>query len=167
MKALPVLAALAVLGAVPAYAQSDFDWRFRTSPGHSHLVYGPEGSDVGDLWFRCRDASNRITIAFNVEQRIGVELRGTTYFDEAGRPAPWPTRVTVASGQHRAALSGQAHHDDAREASFVTADFPMGGPVLSAFARSGQFTASAFGETTDTPRAPPELVSQFIEACRP
>jgi hypothetical protein len=167
MKALPLLAALAVLSAVPAQAQEDFQWRFRTSPGHSHLVYGPEGSDVGDLWFRCRDASNRIAIAFNVERRIGVELRGTTYHDEAGRPAPWPVRVTVVSGQHRAALSGQAHHDEARQASFVTADFPMGGPVLSAFSRSGRFAASAFGETTDTPPASPELVSQFIQACQP
>ncbi|MFC3077128.1 hypothetical protein ACFODL_03390 [Phenylobacterium terrae] len=166
MKALPFLAALAVLGAFPAQAQ-DLDWRFRTSPGHSHLVYGPEGSDVGDLWFRCRDASSRIVVAFNVERRIGVELRGTTYYDEAGRPAPWPVRVTVASGQHRAALSGQAHHDEAREASFITADFPMGGPVLSAFGRSGEFSASAFGETTSTPRAPAELVRQFLEACQP
>jgi hypothetical protein len=166
MKTPLVLAALAVLGALPAQAQ-DLQWRFRTSPGHSHLVYGPEGSDVGDLWFRCRDASNRIVVAFNVERRIGVELRGTTYHDEAGRPAPWPVRVTVASGQHRAALSGQAHHDEAREASFITADFPMGGPVLSQFERSGEFAATAFGETTDTPRAPAELVGRFLEACRP
>lgn len=167
MKAFSVLAALALLSAVPAHAQDGFEWRFRTSPGHSHLVYGAEGSDVGDLWFRCRDASNRITVAFNVERQIGVELRGATYFDEAGRPAPWPVRVTVVSGQHRAALSGQAHHDEARTASFITADFPMGGPVLSAFGRSGEFAASAYGETTDTPRAPAELVRQFLEACQP
>lgn len=167
MKAFSVLAALALLSAVPAHAQDGFEWRFRTSPGHSHLVYGAEGSDVGDLWFRCRDASNRITVAFNVERQIGVELRGATYFDETGRPAPWPVRVTVVSGQHRAALSGQAHHDEARTASFITADFPMGGPVLSAFGRSGEFAASAYGETTDTPRAPAELVRQFLEACQP
>lgn len=168
MKALTVLAALAVFSAVPAaHAQDDLQWRFRTSPGHSHLVYGPDGSDVGDLWFRCRDASGRISVAFNVEQRLGVELRGTTWYDEAGRPAPWPVRVTVASGEHRAALSGQAHHDEARQASFVTADFPMGGPVLRNFTRSGRFEASAFGETASTPVAPPELVARFIEACEP
>jgi hypothetical protein len=166
MKATVPLACLALLAAAPATAQ-DLQWRYRQTAGHSHLVYGVEGSDVGDLWFRCREASGRITIAFNVERRIGVELRGTTYYDEAGRPAPWPARVTVASGRHRAAISGEAHHDDAREASFITAAFPMGGPVLSEFGRTGALTAGAFGETTDTPPAPPALVRQFLDACQP
>src|SRR5688500_13637405 len=98
MRSSALLLALAVLAAAPASAQ-DMQWRYRQSPGHSHLVYGVEGADVGDLWFRCREASGQITLAFNVERRIGVELRGTTHYDQAGRPAPWPVRVTVASGR--------------------------------------------------------------------
>ncbi|MET0294477.1 MAG: hypothetical protein ABW042_05615 [Phenylobacterium sp.] len=161
-----LILALALAAATPAAAQ-DLQWRYRQSAGHSHLVYGQEGSDVGDIWFQCREASGRVIVAFNVERQIGVELRGTTYYDEAGRPGPWPVRVTVASGANRAAIAGQAHHDDARQASFITADFPMGGPVLASFTRSGEFTASAFGETTTAPRAPADLVRRFIEACQP
>ncbi|HEY9219866.1 MAG TPA: hypothetical protein VIO94_17595 [Phenylobacterium sp.] len=148
-------------------AAQDLQWRFRTSPGHSHLAFAADGSDVGDLWLECRDASSRVSLKFPVEHRIGFELHGTTYVDADGRPEPWPVRVTVESGSKRATLGGEAHYDESRDGSFISVSFPMGGPILASFARTGQLTATAFGETPDIPPAPQELVSQFLDACRP
>jgi hypothetical protein len=161
----PLLGALLALAfAAPAGAQ-ELDWRYRQDGGQAHLVYAVEGSDVGDVWLRCPLGARRVTVAFPIERRLGVELRGTSWRDAAGRPAPWPAQVTLSSGARRATLPGQAHHDDSRDVAFVTVSFNTGGPVLREFGRTGRLAAEAFGVQARVPPAPPQLVDRFLAAC--
>lgn len=160
---LSLLAALSLI-AGSAQAQDQRVWRLYNGPDQVTLVYGvPDTDDVAQV-LMCAPG-HRIQAHFTFEHEVAVRLDGDRWLDARGRAAPWPARLSLASGAAAATLDATTMPDQMNGGSTVSATFAPGGPVMTAFARSGRLRASAYGETVTLPPAPLARVRRFLALC--
>ena len=160
------LVALAVLAMTTGAAQAKEErvWRLYTSSDLISLVYGvPETDDVAQV-LMCAP-HRRIRTNFTFEHEVAVRQDGERWLDSAGRASPWPTRLTVSSGDATATLDATTEPDQMNGGSSVSATFSTGGPVMTAFARTGRLRVTAYGETLSLPPAPVARVRRFLQLC--
>jgi hypothetical protein len=169
MRAVVALAALAVLAAGAAQAQEEDyapRWMVQVEKAEAHLAYAVPESDEVQVALSCTRKTGQIRIFFPAEERLAETLRGSTWLDKVGRPAPWPVSVTVASGAQSTTVRGQADADELAGGSSVTVELTDRAPVIQAFAKTGELRVSALGTTVEVPPAPRRDAGRFVRACR-
>lgn len=132
----------------------------------AHLTYAVPESDEVELALSCTRKTGQIRILFPVEQRLAATLRGSTWLDKVGRPAPWPVSVTVTSGAQSTTVRGQADADELAGGSTVIVELTDRAPVMQNFAKSGELRVAALGTTVSVPPAPRRDASRLVRACR-
>lgn len=160
--------ALFVLTATAAQAEDGRVWTLsndKTLPDVA-LVYGAPNSDDVAASLRCPRGIGQITASFPVATRLADRQLNSVWVDKIGRPAPWPTSVTFASGLASATLRGQAGADDLNGGSRLSAEVATRAPVIAAFKKTGVITLSGLGETKSTPPVPLKQVRPFLSACK-
>ena len=167
MRRALVLAAL--LAAGPAQAQeapAASRWTGAVEKTEAHLAYAVPESDEVELALSCTRKTGQIRIFFPAEERLAATLRGSTWLDKVGRPAPWPVSVTVASGVQTTTVRGRAEADELAGGSSVTVELTDRAPVIQAFAKTGELRVTALGTTVAVPPAPRRDASRLVRACR-
>ncbi|MET0294478.1 MAG: hypothetical protein ABW042_05620 [Phenylobacterium sp.] len=164
---LPVALLLAAVAACPALAQEDEAprWTSQIDKAEAWLSYGTPGSEETTLSLSCARKSGQIRILFPVEHRMAASLRGSTWVDDVGRPAPWPVSVNAASGPQQTTIRGDANADEMAGGSTISLELSERAPVVQAFARTGELRLVAMGETVAAPPAGREA-GRFVRACR-
>ncbi|MDP3869864.1 hypothetical protein [Phenylobacterium sp.] len=160
--------ALFLLTATAAQAQDGRVWTLandKTLPEVA-LVYGAPNSDDLVIALRCPRGTGQVTAAFLVEARLADRRENEVWVDKIGRPAPWPTSVTLASGLASATLRGQASADDLNRGSLLSAEVATRAPVIAAFRKTGVMTLTGLGETRSAPPVPLKQVRPFLSACK-
>ena len=130
------------------------------------LVYGAPNSDDLVIGLRCPRGTGQVTASFRAEARLADRRENDLWVDKIGRPAPWPTSVTLASGLASATLRGQAKADDLNGGSLVSAEVATRAPVIAAFRKTGVLTLTGLGETQRASPVPLKQVRPFLSACR-
>lgn len=167
MRAALILAALLAAGAAQAQeADRAPRWMGAVEKTEAHLTYAVPESDEVELSLSCTRKTGQIRIFFPVEERLAVSLRGSTWLDKVGRPAPWPVSVTVASGVQSTTVRGEAHPDELGGGSSVTVELTDRAPVMQAFGKTGELRVSALGTNVAVPPAPRRDASRLVRACR-
>jgi len=167
MKRLVLLAALLAAGAAQAQeAEPAPRWIGAVEKTEAHLTFAVPESDEVALSLSCTRKTGQIRIFFPAEERLAATLRGSTWLDKVGRPAPWPVSVTVASGVQSTTVRGEAHPDELAGGSSVSVELTDRAPVMQAFAKSGELRVSALGTTVTVPPAPRRDASRLVRACR-
>lgn len=163
--ALLLLSALASAGA--AQAQEDAGrWFGEVEKTEAFLSYGTPGSEEVELGMSCTRKTGQIRIVFPVAQRLAETLRGSTWLDSVGRPAPWPVSVTVSSAVQSTTVRGQADANELSGGSSVSVELSERAPVLQEFAKTGQLRLIAVGDTVAPPPAPRRDARRFVRSCR-
>lgn len=160
--------ALLLLSASTAQAQDGRVWTLvndKALPDVT-LVYGAPNSDDVVIALRCPRQTGQISASFPVTVKLADHRQGEVWVDKIGRPAPWPTSVTVASGGASATLRGQASADDLNGGSLLSAEVATRAPVIAAFKKTGVITLSGLNETQGAPPVPLKQVRPFLSACR-
>lgn len=160
--------ALLLLSATAAQAQDGRVWTLandKTLPEVA-LVYGASNSDDLVMALRCPRGTGQVTTSFLVEARLADRQENNVWVDKIGRPAPWPTSVTLASGLASATLRGQASADDLNGGSLLSAEVATRAPVIAAFKKTGVMTLTGLGETRSAPPVPLKQVRPFLSACK-
>ena len=160
--------ALLLLSATAAQAQDGRVWTLandKTQPEVA-LVYGAPNSDDLVMGLRCPRGTGQVTASFLVEARLADRRENDVWVDKIGRPAPWPTSVTLASGLASATLRGQASADDLNGGSLLSAEVATRAPVIAAFKKTGVMTLTGLGETKSAPPVPLKQVRPFLSACK-
>lgn len=164
MSRWPVALAALTLLAGAAQAQDQRVWRLYNGPDVISLAYGvPETDDVTQV-LMCAPG-HRIRASFIFQHEVAARLDGERWLDARGRAAPWPTRLTLASGATSATLDAETLPDQMNGGSMVSATFAPGGPVMTTFARTGRISATAYGETIAPPPASVARVRRFLQLC--
>lgn len=141
-------------------------WVGAVEKTEAHLTYAVPESDEVDLSLSCTRKTGQIRIFFPAEERLAATLRGSTWLDKVGRPAPWPVSVTVTSGAQSTTVRGQAHADEMAGGSSVSVELTDRAPVMQAFAKTGDLRVAALGTTVAVPPAPRRDAGRFVRACR-
>lgn len=158
-----------LLAAGPAHAQEANPaprWMGAVEKTEAHLTYAVPESDEVELSLSCARKTGQIRIFFPVEERLATSLRGSTWLDKVGRPAPWPVSVTVASGVQTTTVRGQADADELAGGSSVSVELTDRAPVIQAFAKTGELRVTSLGTTVAVPPAPRRDASRLVRACR-
>ncbi|MFC3077127.1 hypothetical protein ACFODL_03385 [Phenylobacterium terrae] len=167
MRAALILAAVLTAGAAQAQeADPAPRWMGAVEKTEAHLTYAVPESDEVELSLNCTRKTGQIRIFFPVEERLAETLRGSTWLDKVGRPAPWPVSVTVASGAQSTTVRGEAHPDELAGGSSISVELTDRAPVMQAFAKTGELRVSALGTTVAVPPAPRRDASRLVRACR-
>jgi len=156
------------LAAGAAQAQEDAapQWRSAVDKADAWMNYGVPEAEETELVLSCTRGTGQIKILFPVQHRPPSTIRGSTWVDDVGRPAPWPTSVTVASGAASTTVRGQADVDELSGGSTITVELSEKAPVMQAFAKSGELRLIAMGETVAHPPAPRRDAARFVRSCR-
>ncbi|HEY9219865.1 MAG TPA: hypothetical protein VIO94_17590 [Phenylobacterium sp.] len=163
--AIAAAAVLSLAGA--AQAQDEVSrWFGQVTKTDAFLTFGLPDSDEVELSLSCTRKTGQIRIFFPVETRLADRLRGSTWLDKVGRPAPWPVSVTVASGAQSTTVRGQADANEMSGGSSVTVELSERAPVLQEFAKTGALRLSAVGETVASPNAPKGEARKLVRSCR-
>jgi len=159
------LAALALSSA--AQAQDGRVWSVQAVKGEPALLAyaAPDSEDLG-VSLSCPRGTGQITVTSAIERRLADHLRGETWVDKLGHPAPWPARVALSSGAASATLRGQANPDEMNGGSTLTTEVSSAAPVIKAFRKTGVLKVAALGETLAPPAAATRMVRTFLGACR-
>jgi hypothetical protein len=162
---------LAVLLAAAGSAQAQEEataprWIRAVEKTEAHLTYAVPESDEVQLSLSCTRDTGQIRIFFPVEERMAQTLRGSTWLDRVGRPAPWPVSVTVVSGEQATTVRGEAHADELAGGSSVSVELTDRAPVIQAFAKTGELRVAALGTSVAVPPAPRRDASRLVRACR-
>lgn len=160
--------ALLMLTASAAQAQEGRVWTLgndKVLPDVT-LVYGAPNSDDVVIALRCPRQTGQVTASFAVAAKLADRRQGEVWVDKIGRPAPWPTSVTIASGAASATLRGQASADELNGGSLLSAEVATRAPVIAAFRKTGVITLTGLNETKDAPPVPLKQVRPFLSACR-
>lgn len=167
MKAALILAAVLAAGAARAQdADPAPRWTGAVEKTEAHLTYAVPESDEVELSLSCTRKTGQIRIFFPAEERLAATLRGSTWLDKVGRPAPWPVSVTVASGVQSTTVRGEAHPDELAGGSSVSVELTDRAPVMQAFAKTGELRVAALGTTVAAPPAPRRDARRLVRACR-
>lgn len=162
-----VLIAILLAAAGAAQAQEAAPrWMGAVDKTEAHLGYAIPESDEVALALNCTRKSGQMRIFFPVEARLAETLRGSTWLDRVGRPAPWPVSVTVESAGQTTTVRGRADPDELAGGSSVTVELTDRAPVMQAFAKTGELRVTALGTTVAVPPAPRRDASRFVRACR-
>lgn len=108
-----------------------------------------------------------VTYACDLRSGVVRALFYTADQPPQARLKPWPAKLEIRSGSLRLSAPAEGQIDDLTEGTVIEAKLPLNAPVLTAFAKTGALTLSAYGETSDAPPAPVADVAKFLEACRP
>ena len=167
--ALPV--AVALLAAYPAAAQTEGEdgarrWTLTVEKEEALLVYAVPDSDDLSLSLRCRRDTGQIVISFLTETRLAARRAGQVWLDKIGRPAPWPTSVTVVTPSARTTVRGQAEPEEMYGGSLVSVELADRAPVMADFGKTGRLRLEALGEVGEEAPARPGEVRRFLRACR-
>lgn len=165
MRCALFLAALLAAGAAQAQEAAP-RWMGAVEKTEAHLTFAVPESDEVELSLSCIRDSGQIRIFFPVEERMAETLRGSTWLDKVGRPAPWPVSVTVASGEQSTTVRGQAHPDELAGGSSVSVELTDRAPVMQAFAKTGELRVAALGTTVAAPPVPRRDARRLVRACR-
>lgn len=157
-----------LLTAPAAHAQDTRTWVLaadKTAPDVA-LTYGAPASDDVVVTLRCPRQTGQVTAAFAVVAKLAARRQGAVWVDGIGRPAPWPTSVTIASGTATATLRGLAGVDERNGGSLLSAEIATRAPAIAAFRKTGVIILTGLNETREAPPAPLKLVRSFLSACK-
>lgn len=118
------------------------------------------------LRLTCARGSGQVTSEYALNGRQADHQEAGVWVDGSGVRAPWPATVVFSSMGLSANLRGLMQADAATGASVATGEISTGSPLMEAFARSGQISLAAKGETIAPPPAPMSLVRRFLGPCR-
>jgi len=125
------------------------------------LIHGAPAT-VG---FACQKGSGQVEVRLVASKILADHKSGETTLDAAGVPAPWPASLGFVSGTDSSTQRGHAEPNPAGAGSVVTGEISTAAPVIKAFAKTGQITFTALGETTPQPPVKPGLVRKFLGIC--
>ena len=135
-----------------------------TVDGDGAVLSDGEGDDAS-VRLSCMPEPGKLHVYVQLQHREAVKLRGEAWVNAAGRPAPWRTPLNLRSGTASAVMSAEADDNEDSGGTDVYADLPTGGPVLSAFARSGALTLVAYGETVKVGPVAPAKAARLLRVC--
>jgi len=130
------------------------------------LSFIDPGTGKMTLRLTCARGSGQVSAEYALTGRKADHQEAGVWIDAAGVKAPWPGTVAFASGGLTANLRGLIQADAATGASVATAEISTGSPVIETFARGGQISLSAQGETLAPPPAPASALRKFLGPCR-
>ncbi|MDP1616935.1 hypothetical protein [Phenylobacterium sp.] len=167
IRAAKYLLALGLLAVSPSTGLAqEGGWVYRADADPAELGYaGPDGQGV-QLVLSCSKDSRQITAYFPTSRTLAVRNENGRWFDDVGRPAPWPVSVTLRSGEAATTIPGEASPGPSPEGSAVRVEFADRAPVAENFARSGEFSVAALGSVIAPPAAPRRDVRSFLRYCR-
>jgi len=144
----------------PAY---DPAWVVDTPKGApATLVHG----DPATVGFACQKGAGQVEVRLVAAKTLADHKDGEVTVDAAGIPAPWPASLGLASGTDATILRGHAEPNPAGTGSVVTTEISTAAPVLKAFAKTGELTLTALGDTQAQPAVKPGLVRRFLGVCK-
>lgn len=130
------------------------------------LSFIDPGTGKMTLRLTCVRGSGQVSAEYALNARKADHQEAGVWIDAAGVKAPWPGTVVFASGGLSASLRGLIQADGATGASVATAEISTEAPVMSAFAKTGQISLTAQGETLTPPPAPANVLRKFLGPCR-
>lgn len=130
------------------------------------LSFTDPGTGKMTLRLTCARGSGQVTSEYALNTRRADHQEAGAWVDGAGVKAPWPGTVVFASGGLSSSLRGLTQADLATGASVATAEISTAAPLMAAFARTGQISLTAQGETIAPPPATLSLVRKFLGPCR-
>jgi hypothetical protein len=167
MKAAALVLAFATL-ASPALAQDQRVWGYEGGE-HPILYYAVPASDDVTVSFHCDAGEGVVRVLTFVDKAFALEAPRDdgVWVDAEGRPEPWPGAMTLKSGGVTVTTEAEIRSDAMSGGSVVEARIPPTAPVLSAFLRTGAFSAVAYGETESLQGAPKEKIAALLRDCAP
>jgi hypothetical protein len=130
------------------------------------LSFIDPGTGKMTLRLTCVRGSGQVVAEYALNGRKADHQEAGVWIDAAGVQAPWPGTVVFSSGGLSANLRGLTQADAATGASVATAEISTGAPVMGAFAKTGQISLTAQGETIAPPPAPGNALRKFLGPCR-
>ncbi|WP_300574265.1 hypothetical protein [Phenylobacterium sp.] len=165
IKSLLALGLLAFVPALPASAQEP-TWILRSDSDPAELGYATPGGQDVTLALSCAKDTRQIVAYFPAARTLAVRQENGLWFDDVGRPAPWPVSVTLTSGDQSTTIPGQAGPGPTPEGSAVRVEFADRAPVAENFAKTGELRLAALGSVIAPPAAPRRELRSFLRYCR-
>lgn len=161
-----VLMLLPILALAPsASAVAKAHWSLTSTDEGPFLTVGEPDGESPVTSLRCKPRSGRIEITLFPEHQVPAQLKGETWVDKSGKPAPWTTTVHVASGAVSADAPGKTNRDEMNGGSEVELTLPASSPVIQAFAKTGAIKFTSYGESPHDPPVTPAMAAKLVKAC--